>query len=218
MSNEDQPYTGPDRRTGDRRVGDRRRGASPAAPRRPSGHHAERGPLGRGFPVALALAILALGSIAFMRWWCPERESGASAAAVAGSRLAPRRAEALCLLLARPPGFTPPMAMEPEVRVEREGFGPAATPALAAQQVLALDGPQLMRRWMEHVGDFDVAALWIRLPGDERHALMIAWREGADLALCRFRFACQGAQLSVEEVQWGDALLDRLLVPRNFRA
>ena len=224
MPNEDQPYTGPDRRAGDRRVADRRRAASPAGPRQPSGRPTrlrrvpDRGPLGRGFPVALALAILALGSIAFMRWSHPARESGASAAAVAGSRLARPRAEALCLLLARPPGFTPPMAVEPDVRVEHEGFGPAATPALAAAQVLGLDGPQEMRRWVEHVGDFDVAAMWIRLPGDERHVLLITWREGAELALCRFHFACQGAQLSPEEVQWGDELLDRLLVPRNFRA
>src|SRR5438876_6403604 len=218
MAHADEPYTGPDRRTGDRRVADRRasdrRIVSPAAPRRPAGLHAERAPLGRGFPVALTLAILVLASVAVMRWSHTEQDSGASAAAVAGSRLARPRAEALCLLLARPPGFTPPMAVEPDVRVEHEGFGPAATPALAAEQVLALDGPQEMRRWVEHVGDFDVAAMWIRLPGDERHVLLITWREGAELALCRFNFACQGAQLSPEEVQAGDELLDRLLVPR----
>ena len=76
----------------------------------------------------------------------------------------------------------------------------------------------MLRRWTQRVGDYDVATMWVRLPGEDRHALVIGWIEGTDLALCRFRFPGRGPRLSIDEIERGDDLLDRVLEPRNFRA
>ena len=87
------------------------------------------------------------------------------------------------------------------------------------------------------VGDYVVSVLWLDLPSglsassvsssgtnSAGHWLVLAWMEGADLAVCNFHFVApaDGAPgsrgLSPDEVRWGSRLLDRALVADNFRA
>jgi hypothetical protein len=134
--------------------------------------------------------------------------------------LAPRhRAEALCFLLAQPPAFEPPMRVQPSAALVRGRFGAATPASFALRDMMHYSDDMMIREWSQNVGDFDVALLWLRLPGaeTERHWLIVAWMEGADLAVCNFRFAGTSRHLSSEQALWGKRLLDRILTPDNFR-
>ena len=133
--------------------------------------------------------------------------------------LQPRhRAEALCFALASPPAFTPPMTIEPGAALMRGRFTPTTPPALALREVMQFDDRMVIRERTRTVGDFEIATLWLRLPGPTRHCLVVGWMEGSDLAVCSFRFAGDNDDLTADETLWGDRLLSRILVPANFRA
>lgn len=133
--------------------------------------------------------------------------------------LTPRhRAEELCFLLARPPVFTPPMPVQPSVALVRGRFGTNTPASFALQEMMHFEDQHVLRQWSEHVGDYDVSAFWLRLPGSETdHWLVLAWMEDADLAVCNFKFAGTTDALSPQERAWGMQLMHRLLVPDNFR-
>jgi hypothetical protein len=158
-------------------------------------------------PVTLALLVFAAVTL---RLWT-----------LAGAEVSPRhRAEALCFVLARLPAFSPPMTVEPSAALIRGRFGVHTPAILAMQEVMHVGPGDMLRHWAQHLGDYDVETLWLRIPDrtGDRHWLVVGWMEGSDLALCNFRFAGTGPDLSAGEVRWGDALLDRILVPGNFRA
>lgn len=129
------------------------------------------------------------------------------------------RPEALCFVLERPPRFAPPFRVEPEAARLRGHFG-ADTPALLAiQETMHVGQNDILRQWVQHLGDFDLEVLWLRVPaaGGDQHWLAVGWMEDATLGLCRFRFPGAGPDLSADEVRWGDELLDRILQPQYFR-
>lgn len=135
--------------------------------------------------------------------------------------LVPRhRAEALCFALAQRPAFTPPMTVEPSAALVRGRFSTSTPPGFALRRVIHFSDAMVLRERFVRVGDFNVSVLWLRFPGggQPRHWLIVGWMEGADLAVCNFRFAAEGDTLSPAEEQWGDELLARVLVPENFRA
>jgi hypothetical protein len=148
--------------------------------------------------------------------------------------LAPRhRPEALCFMLARPDPatgerFQPPMRIEPSAALMRDRFTPETPAAIALRDMMHLDESMVIREWRRHAGDFDVACLWLRLPpgsgageasaGQARHWLVLCWMEEGDLAVCNFRFAGSGHDLSDEERIWGQRLVNRVLVADNFHA
>jgi len=189
-----QPRIGPDRRARERRA---RRPEPGPAPTRP----AARLP----WPVAFA-ALAALAGVAFVHW---------TRSAAGGTPL--DRAEVLCREVTASPRDSLAAGIVPGVEFRRRRFDPATPAARALQQGLGLDSSRVLRHWTQRIGDYDVAALWVRLPGDDRHALIVGWIEGPGLAICRFLFPARGAVLSGDEIERGDDLLDRVLVPRNFR-
>lgn len=126
------------------------------------------------------------------------------------------RAEALCFALAAPPPFRPAMTVEPGAALVRGRFTAATPPGMAIREAMRLDERMVISERMRRVGDFEVATLWLRLPGPPGHWLVVGWMEGSDLALCSFRFA--GDDLTSETRDWGDRLLARVLTPANFRA
>jgi len=148
--------------------------------------------------------------------------------------LAPRhRPEAVCFSLARPDPLTgdrfqPPMRIEPSAALMRDRFTPDTPAAVALRNVMNLDESMVIREWHRRAGDFDVACLWLRLPpgsgageasaGEARHWLVLCWMEDGDLAVCNFRFAGSGHDLSDAERIWGQRLVNRVLVSDNFRA
>jgi len=163
----------------------------------------------RLWPVGLLLLVPALGYAALDLW---SRRSPV---------LVPRhRAEALCFALAQPPAYTPPMTVEPSAALVRGRFAPSTPAALAVQEVMHFTDLMLVRQWTRHVGDYDVSAMWLRLPdaGGVRHWLIVAWMEGGDLAVCSFRFAGDLPELTADQLLWGNRLLQRVLVPEHFDA
>ena len=135
--------------------------------------------------------------------------------------LTPRhRAEALCYVLAQPPVFAPPMSVEPDAALVEGHFPPSTPPALALQSVMHFSDEMIVAQQVRRVGDFDVATMWLRVPetGGSTHWLVVGWMEGSDLAVCSFRFGGRGQRIDADETAWGDALLERVLVPENFRA
>lgn len=191
-----QPRIGPDRRARDRRA--KPPESAPASP---------RAALPRvRWPVVLAVAA-ALGGMAFIQW---------TRSAAGGTPL--DRAEALCREVAGSPRDSLAAGIASGVEFRRRRFAAPTPPAQALEQALDLDPSHVLRRWTQRVGDYDVAAMWVRLPENDRHALIVGWIEGSGLAICRFRFPTRGASLSGDEIERGDDLLDRVLVPRNFRA
>lgn len=127
------------------------------------------------------------------------------------------RAEALCFTLAQPPRFAPSMAVQPSAALVRGRFNAGTPASYAIQQMMQFGDERVLRQWAEHVGDYDVAAFWLRLPGPENeHWLVIAWMENADLAVCNFRFTGTSRVLSPDEKLWGGRLMRRVLVPENF--
>src|SRR5258706_2262886 len=190
-----QPRIGPDRRARDRRAG-----------RAEPGPVAGRAPVRVRASVVLALAAV-LAGLAFIHW---------TRFADSGTPL--DRAETVCRAIARSPHDSLAAGIESEVEFRRGNVDAQARPVPALEQALGLDESRVLRRWTQRVGDYDVAAMWVRLPGDDRHALAVGWLEGSGLAVCRFRFPGHGASLSADEIERGDGLLDRVLVARNFRA
>jgi hypothetical protein len=133
--------------------------------------------------------------------------------------LTPRhRAEALCFALASPPPFTPPMTIESGAALVRGRFNVDTPPGLALREVMHFDDHMVIEEHVQRIGDYDVATMWLRLPGPARHWLVVGWMEGGDLAVCSFRFAGQADDLTPEESVWGARLLARILAPENFRA
>jgi hypothetical protein len=193
-----QPRIGPDRRARDRRA----RRAEPAAAARPGGVRL------RG-SVAVALGAM-LAGLTFIHW---------TRTADSGTPL--DRAETVCRSIARSPHDSLAAGIESDVEFRREravASGAPGAPVAALVHALGLDESRILRRWAQHVGDYDVAAMWVRLPDDDRHALVVGWIESDGVAWCRFRFTGRGATLSADELERGDDLLDRVLVDRNFRA
>ena len=148
--------------------------------------------------------------------------------------LAPRhRAEAVCFALAQPDldtheSFKPPMRIEPSAALVQGRFALGTPAAMALRQVMQLDESMVLEESQRMVDDYVVSVLWLDLPHDRSgnaaggdHWLVLAWMEGADLAVCNFRFAGDetgSRQLSFDEQQWGVRLVNRVLVPENFRA
>jgi hypothetical protein len=138
-----------------------------------------------------------------------------------GPSLAPRhRAEALCFALATAPAFAPSMLVEPNAALLRGRFSPGTPPGMALRTAMQFDDRMVISERDQRVGDYDVTIAWLRLPGAEtvHRWLVVGWMEGADLAVCSFRFVGQTDELTPEEQRWGGRLLARILVPENFRA
>jgi len=133
--------------------------------------------------------------------------------------LAPRhRAEALCFALAAPPPFAPPMRVEPSAALLRGRFSADTPPSMALREAMQLDERMVLSEHGAHVGDYDVATAWLRLPAEtSQRWLVVGWMEGGDLAVCSFRFVGDRDELTPEEKRWGSRLLARILVPGNFR-
>jgi hypothetical protein len=137
------------------------------------------------------------------------------------AQIAPRhRAEALCFALASPPAFRPPMTVEPSSALVRGRFAPRTPVVTALGRTIGFERTNVLRQWAERVGDYDIEILWLKLAdgGPDRHWLVVGWMEGSDLAFASFRFGTTGPDLSPADLRWGDELLDRILVPRNFEA
>ena len=147
--------------------------------------------------------------------------------------VAPRhRAEAVCFALAGPDPttgarFTPPMRIEPSAALLRNRLTPGTAAAVALRQTMRLDESMVMEESQRTVGDYDVSVLWLDLPPQGatagRHWLVLTWSEGADLAVCNFRFASAPGEPASHQVaplerRWGDRLLARVLRAQNFRA
>lgn len=167
--------------------------------------HASRGAV----LVGVAVVLTVVGLVAFRQW---------SRRLVV---LSPRhRPEALCYALATPPEFTPPMRVEPSAAMVPGRFPVGTPPALALRQTMRLSDDMVLSEQSRTVGDFRVASLWLRLPGEGegQHWLIVAWMEGADLAVCNFRFSGRTDDLSAEEIAWGDRLLGRILEPEYFQS
>lgn len=135
--------------------------------------------------------------------------------------LEPRhRAEALCFVLAGSPRFAPPMPVEPSAALVKGRF-PLGTPAgIALRMAMHFDDPQVLEESSHRVGDFQVTTLWLRVPerGETCYWLVTGWMEGADLAVCSFRFHGGSEELSDEQRLWGRRLVNRILIPEYFVA
>jgi len=133
--------------------------------------------------------------------------------------IAPRhRAEALCFLLAEAPTFDPPMAVQPSTALLRGRFNAGTPASFALEQMMGFGKEHVLKQWVEHVGDYDVAAFWLHLPGaPNEHWLVLAWMEDTDLAVCNFRFTGSSPALSGEERAWGERITRRVLMAENFR-
>jgi len=123
--------------------------------------------------------------------------------------------------------FTPPMRIEPSAALLRNRLTPGTAAAVALRQAMRLDESMVMEESQRTVGDYDVSVLWLDLPPQGatagRHWLVLTWSEGADLAVCNFRFASAPGepvshQVTPLERRWGDRLLARVLRAQNFRA
>jgi hypothetical protein len=133
--------------------------------------------------------------------------------------LEPRhRAEALCFALAQAPRFTPPMGVETSAAMVRGRFALGTPAPLALRMAMRFDDPQVAEESVRRVGDYDVTVMWLRVPESNGTGLwlVVGWMEGADLAVCNFRFAGGDSEPSDEEKLWGERLLGRILQPDYF--
>lgn len=132
------------------------------------------------------------------------------------------RAEALCFALAGPPAFEPPMPVESNAAVVEGHFPANTTVAIALQSQMRFEDHMVMDQTHQAVGDFDVTALWLKLPDARGLAtwLVIGWIEDGDLAVCSFRFGSVSAETEqVGDVRfWGQRLMHQVLVPENFQS
>jgi len=127
------------------------------------------------------------------------------------------RPEALWFALAQG-GFAPPMEVEPGAAVVRGRFNDRTPASLAARQAMHFTDDMVMQETLYRVGDYDVDALWLRIPGNQGHWLVLAWMEESDLALASFRFASDETDLTPTEVLWGNRLQRQVLLKRYFQA
>jgi hypothetical protein len=136
------------------------------------------------------------------------------------SEIAPAdRPEALCFALAAPPVFAPPMRVEPSGAMVRGRFVPGTPIQLALRSSMKFTDDMVISERVRRVGDFEVASVWLHLPGEgQDHWLIVGWMEGPDLAVCNFRFASDSPELTPNETAWGNRLLARILRPQYFRA
>jgi hypothetical protein len=167
-------------------------------------------PLRRIAPVLVLALIVTAGVAVIAALWSARTPS-----------LAPRhRAEALCFALAQPPAFAPPMRVAAEAALVRGRFAASTPAAYAVREAMRLDEPMVRDERVRRIGDYRVTTMWVRLPpgGGGRHALIVAWMEGADLAVCTFRFAGDDEEPAPAARAWGVTLLRRVLRNANFRA
>ena len=127
------------------------------------------------------------------------------------------RPEALCFALAEQ-RFSPPMEVEPGAAVVRGRFSEQTPVGVAVREAMHFTEDMVIEETLRHVGDYDVDALWLRIPGGRGHWLVLAWMEAADLELTSFSFAGVETDLSPDETLWGNRLERRVLVPRYFHA
>lgn len=130
------------------------------------------------------------------------------------------RAEALCLALAMPPRFAPSLTVTPSAALVRTDLPPQTPPAIVLQQRMGFTDAMVLRAATERVGDYELATLWLRIPGETgTHLwLIVCWMEGTELAVSNFRFAGDASVLSPEHERWGNRILERVLVGEFFRA
>jgi len=132
--------------------------------------------------------------------------------------LVPRdRPEALCFVLARD-RYAPPLEVEPNSTMVRGRFSSQTPPGIAVREAMGFTDDMVLREDSRTVGDYAVSVLWLRLPGDPGHWLVLAWMEDADLAVASFHFRGDDPELSHDERVWGQRLLVLALTPENFRA
>ena len=132
--------------------------------------------------------------------------------------LVPRdRPEALCFVLARE-RYAPPLEVEPNSTMVRGRFSSQTPAGIAVREAMGFTDDMVLSEESRAVGDYEVSVLWLRLPGDPGHWLVLAWMEDADLAVTSFRFGGDEAELSHDERVWGERLLVLALTPENFRA
>ena len=132
--------------------------------------------------------------------------------------LVPRdRPEALCFVLARE-RYAPPLVVEPGSTMVRGRFSPQTPAGIAVRQAMGFTDDMVLREDARPVGDYQVSVLWLRLPGDPGHWMVLAWMEDADLAVASFHFQGDEPELSHDERVWGERLLVLALTPENFRA
>lgn len=159
--------------------------------------------LARGWPL-LALALVA--GLLWLVW------------TARGPVIMPRhRPEALCFALARA-RFSPPMNVEPGTTVVRGRFNQHTPAAVAVRQAMQFTEDMVLQEGRRQVGDYEVSVLWLRIPGERGHWLVLAWMEDSDLALASFHFAGDATDLAPEELVWGDRLTRAVLVDEYFRA
>jgi len=129
------------------------------------------------------------------------------------------RAEALCWSLAAPPPFAPPMRVEPSAGLVPGSYPVHTPPGMALRGEMHFTDEMVLWERTSHVGDYDVTAMWLRLPGTSGGGLWLVagWLEGHDLDVCSFRFSTDGSGMTTELLTWGNLLLSRLLTPDNFR-
>lgn len=134
--------------------------------------------------------------------------------------VARHRAEALCFALAAPPAFAPPMAVECASAIVRGRFGTLTPPGVAVREAMGLRADMVLQERRYTVGDFDVTAMWLRLPpgSGATYWMVLAWMEGSDLATSSFGFAGDEADLTREQRDAGEQVLRRVLLPDHFRA
>jgi hypothetical protein len=132
--------------------------------------------------------------------------------------LTPRhRPEALWFALAQT-RFAPPMTVEPSAAMVRGRFNHNTPAQVAVREAMHFTEDMVMRERLLRVGDFDVAVLWLRIPGSPGHWLVMAWMEGADLALASFRFDGAEMDITPDELLWANRLMRSVLVEEHFRA
>lgn len=131
--------------------------------------------------------------------------------------IARHRPEALCFALAQA-RYTPVMVVEPGAAVVRGRFSDQTPVALAVRDAMHFTDDMVIQESLQRVGDYEVASLWLRIPGGRGHWLVLAWMEASDLEMASFRFDSDETDLTPDEVLWGNRLKRELLVARNFRA
>lgn len=129
------------------------------------------------------------------------------------------RAEAVCFALAQPPVFDPPMRVECNAAMVPGSYPSNTTVSIALQSVMNFSDEMVVQQSRQRVGDFEVTAMWLRLPqpGGSSHWLVIGWIEDGSLAVCSFRFGGRGPVIGEEERFWGQWLMQRVLQEQNFR-
>src|SRR5262249_41615011 len=121
--------------------------------------------------------------------------------------------------LAAPPVFSPPMRIEPSAALLRGRFSPGTPPSMALREAMQFDDRMVIRERSLHVGDYEVATAWLRLPAETSHRwLVVGWMAGAALAWRRSAFRAAGGGRPPEQPRGGTRGLGRSLVPATSPA